>query len=323
MQEQTSAIHQNEMLENKKKGRMAHKAGTYFIKNIHYYILLILPLAYFLIFRYGPIAGNILAFRKFVPGGSIYGSKWIGFTYFRLFLQDPNFWTAFRNTWVLSLMHLAVTFTVTLAFALLVNEIRSSKLRNVVQTVTYFPNFVSIVVVVGLMKELLSPTNGMINGLLAWAGFQPIFFMNEPGWFRTLYISSDVWQYTGWNSIIFIAAMASIDTQLYEAAEMDGAGRWKQIVHVTLPQIMPTLSVVFILSAGQLLNVGFEKILLMYTPSNSQVSDVIETFVFRMGLENNNYSYATAVGLFSGLIGLGMVLLSNVLAKKVTGHSLY
>nr|MBC9205025.1 sugar ABC transporter permease [Paenibacillus sp. PL91] len=295
----------------------------YFRKNIHYYILLFIPIVYFAIFRYGPIVGNVLAFRKYVYGGSIYGEGWVGLKYFNMFLSDPNFWLAFRNTWQLSIYHLIITVPVSILFALLVNEIRSGKLRNVVQTISYFPNFISIVVVVGMMKELLSPTTGIINKIIGMVGIDPIFFMNEPGWFRMLYISSEVWQYTGWNSIIFLAAIASIDPQLYEAAEVDGAGRLKQIIHVTIPQIMPTIAVMYILSLGQLMNVAFEKVLLMYTPSNSQVSDVIETFVYRMGLGNSNYSYATAIGLFSGMLGLVIVIIANYLSKKVTRYSLY
>ncbi|BCG57052.1 ABC transporter permease [Paenibacillus sp. URB8-2] len=307
----------------KQKGMRRISLGVYFRRNIHYYILLILPILYFVVFRYGPIVGNVLAFRRYVPGGSIYGEEWVGLKYFKLFLRDPNFWVAFKNTWLLSFYHLLITVPVAILFALLVNEIKSRKLRSAVQTISYFPNFISIVVVIGLMKELLSPTYGLINKALGLIGIDPIFFMNEPGWFRSLYISSEVWQYTGWNSIIFFAAISSIDPQLYEAAEVDGAGRLKQIIHVTIPQIMPTIVVVYILSLGQLMTVAFEKVLLMYTPSNSQVSDVIETFVYRMGLESSNYSYATAVGLFSGVLGLVIVIVTNYLSKKVTRYSLY
>ncbi|MDT3428272.1 putative aldouronate transport system permease protein [Paenibacillus forsythiae] len=307
----------------KQKGMRRIRSGVYLRRNIHYYILLILPILYFVVFRYGPIIGNVLAFRKFVPGGSIYGEEWVGLKYFKLFLRDPNFWAAFKNTWLLSFYHLLITVPIAILFALLVNEIKSSKLRSAVQTISYFPNFISIVVVVGLMKELLSPTYGLVNKALGMVGIDPVFFMNEPGWFRALYISSEVWQYTGWNSIIFFAAISSIDPQLYEAAEVDGAGRLKQIIHVTIPQIMPTITVVYILSLGQLMTVAFEKVLLMYTPSNSQVSDVIETFVYRMGLESSNYSYATAVGLFSGFLGLVIVIAANYLSRKVTRYSLY
>lgn len=302
--------------------RSRTRLGFYWANHWQYYLLLLLPLLYFIVFRYGPIAGNLLAFRKIVPGGSLLGQKWVGLHYFKLFMLDPNFWHVFRNTWTLSLLHLLIAFPLTLIFALLVNEF-GRKLRSLIQLVSSFPNFVSVVIVVGMMKELLSPSGGIVNGWLEQLGIAPIFFMNEPGWFRTLFIGSDIWQYTGWNAIIYLAALSTVDPHLYEAAEMDGAGRLSQTWHVTLPQIMPTVSVVFILSLGQLLNVGYEKVLLMYTPSNSQTSDIIDTYIYRMGLESNNYSYATAIGLVAGLASLALVLGTNALVRRLTGHSLY
>ncbi|MCY9662288.1 ABC transporter permease subunit [Paenibacillus chondroitinus] len=300
-----------------------HRARSYWKRYMYYYILLILPLAYFLIFRYGPIAGNVLAFRKYVPGGPVYGTEWVGLRYFKLFMNDPNFWIAFKNTLVLSILNLAITFPLPILFALLINEIVSPRVKKFIQTVSYFPNFVSIVVVVGMIKELLSPTTGWVNQLLIHFGMDPIFFVNEPGWFRTIYITSDIWQYMGWNAIIYCAVLASVDSQLYEAAELDGASRLKQTIHVTIPQMLPTISVVFILSLGSILSIGFEKALLLYTPSNSATSDIIDTFVFRMGLENSNYSYATAVGMFGGLIGLFLVSGANYMSRKISGISLY
>ncbi|MWV42610.1 ABC transporter permease subunit [Paenibacillus sp. HJL G12] len=297
--------------------------ASYLKRNYHYYLLLLLPMLYFAIFRYGPIFGNMLAFRKYVPGGPAYGTEWVGLRYFRMFLEDPNFWVAFKNTIILSVFNLSITFPLPIIFALLINEILSSRVKRFIQIVSYFPNFISIVVVVGLIKELLSPSNGIINHLLGMMGIDPIFFTNQPEWFRTIYIGSDIWQYMGWNAVIFVAALASVDSQLYEASELDGAGRWKQTLHVTIPQILPTISVVFIISLGSLLSLGFEKVLLLYTASNSSTSDIIETFVFRMGLENNNYSYATAAGLFGGIIGFTLVSVANTISRKISGVSLY
>jgi len=288
-----------------------------------YYFMLALPIAYFLIFRYGPIVGNVLAFRRYVPGGSMYGEEWVGLRYFRMFWHDPSFWAAFQNSLVLSVLNLAITFTLPIIFALLLNEILSKKIKTVIQTISYFPNFVAVVVVVGILKEILSPTTGVFNQLLGQLGIDPIFFVNEPAWFRAIYIGSDIWQFMGWNAIIYTAALASVDQQLYEAAEMDGAGRWRQTFSVTIPQILPTISVVLIISLGSMLTLGFEKVLLLYTPSNSSTSDIIDTFVFRMGLQNNNYSYATAVGLFGGLIGLMLVSAGNYISRKISGFSLY
>jgi len=302
----------------------AKRAGrSYWRRNYYYYVLLALPLLYFAIFRYGPIFGNILAFRRYSPGGPPYGTEWVGLRYFRMFMEDPNFWLAFKNTILLSVMNLCISFPLPIIFALLINEIMGARLKRFIQIISYFPNFISIVVVVGLIKELLSPTNGIVNKVLESIGIDPIFFVNQPEWFRFIYISSDVWQYMGWNAVIFVAALASVDTQLYEASELDGAGRWKQTLHVTIPQILPTISVVFIISLGSLLSLGFEKVLLLYTASNSATSDIIDTFVFRMGLENNNYSYATAAGLFGGMIGFALVSAANYISRKLSGVSLY
>ncbi|WP_239618146.1 ABC transporter permease [Cohnella mopanensis] len=299
------------------------RVSPYFKRYNHYYLMLVLPIAYFLIFRYGPILGNVLAFRKYVPGGSMYGEEWVGLRYFKMFWNDPTFWAAFQNSILLSVLNLAITFTLPILFALLLNEILNKKIKTIIQTISYFPNFVAVVVVVGILKEILSPTSGIVNSFLGQLGIDPIFFVNEPGWFRTIYISSDIWQFMGWNAIIYTAALASVDTQLYEAAEMDGAGRWRQTLSVTIPQILPTISVVLIISLGSMLALGFEKVLLLYTPSNSTTSDIIDTFVFRMGLQNNNYSYATAVGLFGGLIGLMLVSAGNYISRKISGFSLY
>lgn len=295
----------------------------YMQKNIYYYILLALPLAYFIIFRYGPIMGNILAFRSFRPGGSPYGETWVGLKYFKMFLSDSNFWLAFKNTLILSFTNLAFSFTVPIVFALLLNEIARPRLKGMVQTISYFPHFISAVVVVSMLQEFLSPTTGIVNTVLNSLGFDSIFFMNEPSWFRPVFISSELWQHVGWNSIIYCAAIVGIDQQLYEAAAIDGAGRLRQVFSVTLPQIAPTISVVLIISLGSVMAVGFEKVLLMYTPSNAAVSDILDTYIYRMGIGNSNYSYATAVGLFSGVIGFILVSTSNFLSKKISGNSLY
>lgn len=308
---------------------MAIKAASpksnlrYYKKNVHYYLLLLLPMLYFLIFRYGPIAGNVLAFRSFRPGGSAYGEEWVGFMYFKMFLTDSSFWLAFKNTLILSFTNLLFSFTIPIAFALLINEIRHTKIKSLVQTISYFPHFISAVVVVSMLQEFLSPTNGIVNSIITSMGGESIFFMNEPDWFRTVFISSELWQHMGWNSIIYCAAIVGIDPQLYEAAEIDGAGRWRQVFRITLPQIAPTIAVVLIISLGSVMAVGFEKVLLMYTPSNAAVSDILDTYVYRMGIGNSNYSYATAVGLFGGVIGFILVTTTNFLSRKISGTSLY
>lgn len=292
-------------------------------KHIPYYILLILPMIYFVIFRYGPILGNVLAFRRYMPGQSVYGVEWVGLKYFQQFLRDPAFWNAFKNTLILSVLNILISFSLPIIFALMVTEIARPKLKNVVQTISYFPHFISTVVVVGMLSELLSPSSGAVNNILAALGHERIFFMNEASYFRPIYILSEIWQHLGWNSIIYCAALVGIDPQLYEAADIDGAGRLRQVLSISLPLIAPTIAVVLVITLGSVMSVGFEKVLLMYTPSNSSTSDILDTFVYRTGIEKSSYSFATAVGLFSGLIGCILVTSTNWLSKKITGSSLY
>lgn len=290
-----------------------------------YYLLLIFPLLYFIIFRYGPILGNLLAFRKYMPGKSIYGVSWAEpwYKYFQQFLSDPSFWNAFQNTLVLSVLNILVSFSLPIFFAIFLNEITNRKVRNAVQSISFFPHFISTVVVIGMLKEILSPSTGLINLMITALGGQSVFFLNEPQYFRTIYIASEVWQHLGWNSIIYYAALVNIDPQLYEAAQIDGASRMQRILHITLPLLAPTIAVVLTITLGSVMSLGFEKVLLMYTPSNAMTSDIIDTFVYRTGIEKSSYSFATAVGLFGGVIGCVLVTGSNWLSKKLTGESIY
>lgn len=286
------------------------------------YLMLMIPLIYFIIFKYIPMAGNILAFRRYQPGKGMFGTQWT-LRYFERFLKDPSFWRAFRNTLVISLTNLLVNFPLPIIFAILANEITNKVFKKFVQTVSYMPRFISTVVVIAIMNEVLSPSSGIINELLKARGMEPIYFMNEAGWFRPLYILSEAWQYTGWVAIIYLSAITSISTDLYEAAEIDGANRLQKIWFITVQSILPTIMIMLILNIGRLLSLGYEKILLMYTPSNSGVSDIIDTLVYRTGLMNQNYSLATAIGLFGGIVGLILVSSANRLSKKLTDNSLY
>lgn len=237
------------------------------------------------------------------------------------FLKDPAFWRAFRNTLVVSLENLVINFPLPIIFAILLNEVRNKHLKKVVQTISYMPRFISTVVVIAIERDSFSqhrPAEQLSASTSS--AMTPIYFMNEPGWFRPLYILSESWQYTGWTAIIYLAAITGISSDLYEAAEMDGATRLQQIFHVTIPSIMPTIMVMLIMNVGRMLSIGYEKVLLMYTPSNSGVSDIIDTLVYRTGLQNQNYSYATAIGLFGGIIGLILVSGSNAISKKLTGR---
>lgn len=286
--------------------------------------MMVLPLVYFIVFKYVPMFGNILAFRRYRPGRGAYGEGWVGLRYFKLFMDDPAFWRAFRNTLVISISNLIINFPIPIIFAILLNEVRHVRFKKLVQTVSYMPRFISTVVVVAILNEMLSPSSGLVNLFLNNVfGMDPIYFMNDPRYFRALYVLSDTWQFTGWTAIIYLAAITGINYDLFEAAQIDGANRLQQIRHITIPSIMPTIMVMLILNVGRALSLGFEKVLLMYTPSNSEVSDIIDTLVYRTGLANQNYSYATAIGLFSGIIGVILVSGSNKISQKITGGGIY
>lgn len=293
-------------------------------KDYRLYIMLALPIIYFVIFKYVPMYGIILAFRKFKPGGSIFGVEWVGLRYFKLFLTDKSFWNIFKNTVILSFSNLIIGFPIPIIFALLLNEVSHAGSKKAIQTITYLPKFLSTVVVVSMLNNILSPSTGIVNNVIEYFGFEPIFFMNSAEWFRPIYIVSEIWQFMGWNAILYIAALAGVDEQLYEAAKIDGAGKWKQVIHVTIPGIMPTIVITLILAVGFTLQVGFEKVLLMYQPSIYDTADILQTYIYRMGLvQGNNFSYATAVGLFQALISLVLIWFTNRIAAKQTDYSLW
>lgn len=292
-------------------------------KHWRLYSLLVLPLIYLIIFKYGPMVGNVIAFRRFVPGGSIWGEQWVGLYYVKMFINDPKFWQVFKNTLILSTLTLLVTFPAPIIFALLLNELRLRKFKRFVQTASYLPHFLSIVIVAGMILEITA-SNGPINSLItSLTGNEPILFMQEAGWFRPVYVISELWQGMGWGAIIYLAALTNIDPTLYEASRIDGANRWQQTIHITIPGILPTIVVLLVLNLGQILNVGFEKILLLYNPLNYETADVISTYLYRIGLEMNNFSYATAIGLFESIVGLILILSSNAVSRKLTDTSLW
>jgi putative aldouronate transport system permease protein len=295
----------------------------YFKKNWHLYAMLVIPISFYIIFKYIPMYGNIIAFRKYIPGGSVFGAEWVGLIYFAMFIFDPTFWHVFKNTLILSFYSLLFDFPSSIIFALLLNELRHIVFKKVVQTISYLPHFITLVVVVGMISEILSPSYGVINSILQALGFEPIYFLTKPEWFRTIYITSQIWQGLGWGAIIYLAALAGIDPHLYEAAEVDGANRWKQMWHISLSGIMPVIMILLILNIGNFLSVGFQKILLLANPLTYETADVIQTYVYRMGFENYNYSFATAIGLFDAVIGLFLVVMANQLARKYSETSLW
>jgi putative aldouronate transport system permease protein len=291
-------------------------------KDWQLYSLLILPVMYLLIFKYGPMIGNVIAFRRFMPGGSIYGEKWVGLHYFNMFIHDPAFWNVFKNTLLLGALSLLFTFPVPIIFALLLNEVKSKRFKKFVQTASYLPHFLSIVIVAGMILQLTS-INGSVNSLLEIFNGERINFMQRAEWFRTIYISSEIWQGMGWGAILYLAALTTIDESLYEAARIDGANRWKQTLFVTIPGILPTIVTLLILNMGAFLAVGFEKILLLYNPVIYETADVISTYLYRVGLVSNNFSYATAIGLFESVIGLILVFSVNAISRRLTDRSLW
>ena len=298
------------------------KLSKHIKKEWRLYSFLIIPILYFVIFKYIPMFGNIIAFRKYSGGVNIFGEKWVGLRYFKQFLRDPSFWRAFRNTLFLSVSYLIVRFPLTLIFALLLNEIRNIKWKKFVQTVSYLPHFISMVIIAGMIKEVVS-LSGPINTLLSSFGMEKISFIQEASWFPPIYIITGIWQALGWGTILYLAAMTGINTELYEAARVDGANRFRQALHVTIPGILPTIVTLLILDIGGIMGSNFEKIILLYLPSTYETADVISTLVYRMGISGGNFSYATAVGLFEGIIGLILVTTANFVSKKITESSLW
>ena len=286
------------------------------------YSLAIAPLAFFLIFRYAPMVGNVVAFRRFRPGGSIFGEYWVGLRYVKQFLSDPSFWDVFTNTLIIGALTLLFCFPLPIVLALLLNEVRVRFLKRFVQSVSYLPHFLSIVVVAAMVMQLIS-VDGTVNQVVEALGGEPRPYIQLPEWFRTIYVSSEVWQTVGWGTILYLAALTTIDNDLYEAARIDGANRWRQTWHVTLPGIRPTMITLLILNIGTFMAVGFEKILLLYNPLTYPTADVISTYLYRVGIAGGNISYAAAIGLFEALIGLTLVLTANTISKRVVGTSLW
>lgn len=303
-----------------KKSSFTKHIGRYW----QLYLLLIIPIIYYVVFRYLPMFGNIIAFRKYHAGGSIFGDRFVGVKYFKQFVGDKTFWRAFKNTLTLNIGYLLFRFPLTLIFALLINEIRNIHWKKFVQTVSYLPHFISIVIMCGMIKELVS-TSGPINNLIASLGGQKISFISEAKWFSTIFISSGVWQSIGWGTILYLAAMSNINPSLYEAAAVDGAGHFRRVWHVTIPSILPTITTLLILDIGGLVGSGgaFEKVYLLYNPMIYETADIVSTYVFRMGIGGGNFSYATAVGLFEGLINLVLLTIANFASKKLTDSGLW
>lgn len=284
---------------------------------------MLLPVvAYYAIFHYGPMYGVQIAFKDYIPYLGISGSEWVGLKHFEDFFNSYYFWRILRNTIIISVLELLFAFPAPIILALLLNEIRNNRFKRTVQTITYLPHFISIVVVVGIMVDFLA-RDGLINNVLGMFGVEAIAYMREPEWFRTIFIGSGIWQSVGWGSIIYLAAMSNIDPTLYEASKVDGANRWRQTINITIPGIMPTIIILLILQIGNLMSVGTEKILLMYNSNTYETADVIGTYVYRKGLLESNFSFSSAIGLFNSIINFALLVFANYLSKKTTETKLW
>jgi len=291
-------------------------------KNKTLYALFIPVLLWYLVFQYGPMCGLIIGFKDYKPSRGFFGSPWVGFENFIDFFSNPFFKRVLLNTIRISVTNLIFTFPMPIILALLISELRSKFYSRFVQTISYIPHFISIVVIVSIMMDLTN-RDGAITQFLVKFGFEKVTMLNEPKYFLPLYIFSNIWQNIGWNSIIYLSALLAIDAQLYEAAKIDGAGKFRQLISVTLPCLAPTIIVMLILQVGKSFNVGYEKIILMYNPLTYEVADVISTYVYREGLLNMNWSYSTAVGLFNSAVSFALVWATNKISRKVSGNSLW
>lgn len=293
-----------------------------FRKNWDLYVLIAPVLIYFAVFHYFPMYGVQIAFKDFNASLGIWNSPWVGLKHFERFFQSYYFWRLIWNTLGIGLYTLAISFPIPIILALMLNEVRNEKFKKFVQTVIYAPHFLSTVVIVGMLILFLKP-DGMINQLIMLFGGEPIYFMTEPSLFKSLYVFSDVWQTMGWSSIIYLAALTAVDQELHEAAVIDGASRFQRIWHINIPTIMPTIIILFILNAGSVMAVGFEKIYLMQNSLNMSASDVISTYVYRSGILEAQYSFSAAIGLFNSVINFILLIMVNFISRKVSETSLW
>ena len=280
------------------------------------YLMMIPATVLLILFTYGPMYGIIMAFQDFTVFKGYTGSPFVGLKHFQRLFSDPLFYRLFKNTFMVGVLDFLFSFPAPLIFALILNEVRKVRFKSVVQSISYLPHFIPLVVMVGIIFELFG-SYGIINSLLSSLGMEPISFFTKSEWFLPLYIGSGVWKTIGWGSIIYMGALTNIDSTLYEAADMDGANRWHKMWHVTLPSLRPTVVTLFILNAGGIMQVGFEKVFLMSSPATYEVSDVLSTYVYRQGILNSDFSYSAAVGLFNNIVALLFVLLANKIATKL------
>ncbi|MFW5880785.1 MAG: ABC transporter permease [Spirochaetota bacterium] len=287
------------------------------------YAMVLPAVVFFIVFHYGPIYGLQIAFKDFRAVDGIWGSAWVGFKHFDRFFSSYRFWTLLGNTLGIAVYDLVAGFPIPVIFALLLNQVRFRKFRRSLQTITYAPHFISVVVVAGMIQIFLSPRIGIVNIFLSALGAEPVFFLGRPELFKSVFVLSGIWQHFGWSSIIYMAALSAINPELYEAATVDGATKAQRIRHIEIPAIMPTMVILLILNVGRFMQVGFQKILLLQNPMNLSASEVIETYVYKTGILAAQYSYSAAIGLFNALINVVLLLLVNRVARALSETSLW
>lgn len=294
-----------------------------FKRELPLHIMLIPGIICIILFCYVPMGGIVMAFQKFVPAKGIFESKWVGLDNFRYIFHLPNFLPVLRNTVLIAFGKIIAELFVPIVFALLLNEINHAFVKRTVQTIVYFPYFLSWVILGGIFIDILSPSNGIVNELLGLVGIEPIYFLGDEKWFPFTIIITATWKHFGYKTIVYLAALTGIDPTLYEAAVVDGANRWKQTIHVTIPGIVPIVTLMVVLSLGDILNAGFEQVFNLYSPSVYSTGDIIDTLVYRMGMVNTQYSVATAIGLFKSVISFILIVISNKLAGKLAGYRVF
>lgn len=309
-------------LEQNKKRSFPTRLVRDLRKNKLRYLIILPVLLYYLIFCYKPMYGAIIAFKDYVPSLGIADSPWAGFKHFEEFFNSFYFWRILKNTLVISFTNLIFGFPAPIILALLINEVTNRHFKKFVQTVSYIPHFISLVVVCSMIKEF-TMDNGLISDILAQFGFERVTMLDQKQYFVPIYVISEIWQRIGWDSIIYLAALVNVNKDLYEAADIDGAGKFRQVFSITLPSIMPTIITMFLLRIGGILNVGYEKIILLYNEATYETADVISTFVYRKGLQEFNWSYSTAVGLFNSIINFIVLIIGNTLSKKFAETGLW
>ncbi|MGN0251247.1 MAG: ABC transporter permease [Oliverpabstia sp.] len=286
------------------------------------YLIMLPSIVIFLLFTYYPMYGVVIAFKDFTPASGILGSPWAGFKYFKQFFNSYQFWPTIRNTLVISLYTIVVTFPLPIALALMCNQMKAKKFKKFFQVSTYLPHFISTVVMCGMIILFLSPSTGIISKLVGLLGFKLPNLMGSASAFPSVYVWTEVWQHCGWDSILYIATLSSVDPTLYEAATMDGANKWHKVLHIDMPALLPTATIMFILRMGSVMSVGFEKVYLLQNTLNSASSEIISTYVYKMGLVSSQYSLSAAIGLFNNLINLVLLITVNMISKKLNDTSL-